>query len=124
MPFDLERTTHVFDPQPAGGVQTVVADDDADSVQVRLVREHLREEARRFAAGDFEDPEAVHGAEMPGLGKLREGRGRITVRYSDVAAGGRIVYTTGDPDLVQALHDWFSAQTSDHGAHAAHPPGS
>jgi hypothetical protein len=118
MPFDLERTTHVFTPTAEGGEQTVVADDAGDREQVRLVREHLLEEAGRFRRGDFADPAAIHGDEMPGLAELRAGASRIRVAYADVPGGGRIRYSTGDPALVQALHAWFAAQRSDHGAHA------
>ena len=118
MPFDLERTTHVFTPTVEGGVQTVVADDADDREQVRLVREHLSGEAGRFRRGDFADPAAIHGDEMPGLAELREGASRIRVEYADVPAGGRIRYSTGDPALARVLHAWFAAQRSDHGAHA------
>lgn len=118
MPFDLERTTHVFTPTSSGGVQTVVADDPADREQVGLVRAHVREEAVRFARGDFADPAAIHGEEMPGLAELRAGASRIEVEYEDVTAGGRIRYATTDAGLVRALHAWFAAQRSDHGAHA------
>jgi hypothetical protein len=120
MPFDLERTTHRFAEADTGGVQTVVSDDPADTAQIDLVREHLREEAGRFAAGDFTDPGRIHGHDMPGLAALREGAGRIGVEYADTADGGRITYTTSEPALVAALHAWFDAQVGDHGSHATH----
>ena len=69
MPFDLESTTHVFENTDDGGVQQVVADEGAAD-QVELIREHLRTEAGRFAAGDFHDPEMIHGPDMPGLHEL------------------------------------------------------
>jgi hypothetical protein len=119
MPFDLDRTTHVFSPNPSGGIQTVTADDPADGEQVRLTRVHLREEAERFRRGDFADPAAIHGAAMPGLAELRAGAARIEVTYTDVPGGGAIRYETRDPALVRALHAWFAAQRFDHGAHAA-----
>src|SRR5918994_1949708 len=61
MPFDLEATTHRFEPTADGLVQTVVADDPSDAANVSLVREHLTDEAERFAAGDYDDPAAIHG---------------------------------------------------------------
>ena len=60
MPFDLDATTHRFDPDPDGLTQTVVVDDPSDSDQVALVREHVRE-ADRIARGDFDDPAHIHG---------------------------------------------------------------
>jgi hypothetical protein len=118
MPFDLERTTHTFEPLDGGGLQTVVADDPADEEQIRLIREHLSEEADRFGRGDFSDPAGVHGEEMPGLGTLRSGARRIELRYDEIPAGARILHSTDEPELLAALHAWFAAQVSDHGAHA------
>jgi hypothetical protein len=118
MPFDLERTTHIFDDLPDGGLQQVVADDPADAEQVALIRGHLQEEAARFQRGDFGDPAAIHGDGMPGLAELREGYSKITVTYTELPDGAEIRYTTGDPVLVAAIHAWFAAQLSDHGGHA------
>lgn len=118
MPFDLERTTHRFARTDTGGVQTVVSDEPADAAQIDLVRGHLREEAGRFAAGDFTDPGRIHGHDMPGLAALRDGADRIGIEYADTADGGRITYTTSEPVLVEALHAWFDAQVGDHGSHA------
>lgn len=117
MPFDQDRTMHVFTPTADGGVQAVTVH-DGDPQQIALVRAHLRKEATAFAHGDFRDPAAIHGDAMPGLAALRAGASSIAVRYADVANGGRITYTTSDPALVTALHAWFDAQVSDHGAHA------
>lgn len=118
MPFDLERTTHRFTKTDRGGEQTVVADDPRDTEQITLIRRHLTQETERFRRGDFTDPASIHGGEMPGLALLRGHAGRITVEYAGTAEGGRITYTTTDPDLRAALHAWFDAQVSDHGAHA------
>ena len=123
MPFDLDATTHVFEPRDDGLVQRVTADDPDDAEQVALVREHLTDEAERFAAGDFGDPAAIHGPDMPGLAELEAGHVGIDVRYVEIPGGGRIDYTTDDPDLVAALHAWGEAQVSDHGAHAEHRDG-
>jgi hypothetical protein len=124
MPFDLERTTHRFQPSAEGGLQTVVADDPDDSDQVDLIRGHLSDEAARFRAGDFGDPATIHGDDMPGLAELTQGAERIEVRYEDAPAGGRILYRTDDPVLVRAIHDWFEAQLTDHGPHAEMTPSS
>ena len=118
MPFDQDRTTHVFRATPQGGVQIVVAKDVHDTQQIALVRTHLRDEAERFAHGDFSDPMAIHGMKMPGLDELRRNDGRVRVEYSSVPLGAQITYTTSDPMLLGALHDWFNAQLMDHGTHA------
>jgi hypothetical protein len=118
MPFDLSRTRHDFRPLEDGGLQTVVARDTTDAAQVTLIRQHLSEEAERFRRGDFTDPAFVHGSDMPGVAELTEGADRLHIEYAEIPFGGRIHYTSADPALVDAIHRWFRAQTSDHGAHA------
>lgn len=117
MPFDLDRSTHVFSTTDEGGVQTVRSD-DGDAEQVGLIRAHLQEEAARFAQGDFHDPAMIHGGEMPGLHTLVMGADRLSIEYRDVEGGGEIRYSSADPELVTAIHEWFAAQLSDHGEHA------
>lgn len=120
MPFDLEATRHIFTDTATGGVQDVVADDPADDVNISLIREHLLDEAVRFQAGDFSDPEAIHGPDMPGLAILKERYDEVAVDFSSAESGATITYVANDPALVQAIHDWFQAQASDHGDHAEH----
>lgn len=118
MPFDLDATTHRFEPTSDGGVQTVSADDPADGEQIDLIREHLREEAAAFARGEFGDPAQIHGEDMPGLVTLQTNADRIDIEYTDTDTGAQLRYTSDDDDVIAALHDWFAAQTSDHGSHA------
>lgn len=118
MPFDLEATTHEFAPLPNGGLQTVTADNPADRQQIELIQSHLQEESIKFQRGDFSDPAKIHGEDMPGLDRLQAGASDIDVQYTPLANGGQIRYVTEKADLVSAIHDWFSAQRSDHGHHA------
>jgi hypothetical protein len=118
MPFSLKATTHIFTKTAEGGVQRVVAKTAADA-QVRLVRGHLLDIQSQFLKGDFSGPTRVHGAEMPGLADLKTAKpGQIAIDYKDVAAGAELTYRTTDTKLVLALHQWFDAQLSDHGADA------
>lgn len=119
MPFNLDATTHVFTKTGDGGIQQVVAKDPADTEEIRLIREHMRQIAAEFGSGDFAGPTRIHGAQMPGLAEIKQARpGEIAIRYRDVAGGGEIRYATTSASLVAALHRWFDAQLSDHGAHA------
>jgi hypothetical protein len=119
MPFALERTTHTFLERPWGGEQRVVSD-DGDAAQIGLIRSHLTQEAAKFARGDFSSPEAIHGRDMPGLGVLRERHEAIDVAYAETPAGASITYRSQDAEVVGAIHAWFAAQRTDHGAHASH----
>jgi hypothetical protein len=120
MPFDLEATTHRFETTETGLVQTVTADDHRDREQIALIREHLEEEASRFAGGDLDDPATIHGHDMPGLAELRDGAANVDIQFETREDGARLIYTTNDPDLIEALHRWGDAQVSDHGDHAEH----
>jgi hypothetical protein len=119
MPFDLQATSHVFTKTRSGGLQQVRVKNPKDAAQMRLVRMHLRDIATRFRNGDFSAPTAIHGAAMPGLAELKRAQpGAVSVQYRDLRDGAQIRYTTSDPALVRALHQWFDAQLADHGADA------
>ena len=119
MPFRLEATTHIFEKTAEGGVQRVVAKNTLDAVQVRLVRQHLNDIQRQFRAGNFSGPAHIHGADMPGLAELKAAKpGIISVSYADIEGGAQLTYRTRNDKLVAALHRWFDAQVSDHGADA------
>ncbi|HEV7761048.1 MAG TPA: hypothetical protein VGO78_18710 [Acidimicrobiales bacterium] len=120
MPFDLDATTHRFAPSDTGLVETVVATDPSDTAQVDLIRDHLAHEAGRFARGDYGDPATIHGQGMPGLAELEAGADAVAITYENLTDGAKVVFTTDDPDLVDALHRWGEAQTTDHGTHADH----
>ena len=115
MPFDLDRTTHVFTITDTGGIETVIAKDAADSEQIALIQQHLQHEAMQFRAGDFGDPATIHGATMPGLSELAAGAANITFSYAALPNGAQISYKTNEPRMVDALHRWFAAQLADHG---------
>lgn len=119
MPFSLAATTHIFTKTPQGGTQRVVAKRASDANQVNLVREHLRDIQGQLRKGDFSGPAHIHGGDMPGLAELRAAApGLIVIDYQEVPGGAELTYKTSDKALVAALHRWFDAQLSDHGADA------
>jgi hypothetical protein len=118
MPFDLEQTTHHFQPLENGGLQMVTVKDPSNSTQIALIQTHLKEEAEKLHRGDFSDPAKIHGENMPGLAALQTGAQHIAVQYTALPNGAQIRYSTKDPALIMALHQWFAAQRADHGHHA------
>lgn len=118
MPFDMAKTVHVFKMTESGGVQRVVVKDGRYADQVKLIQQHLREEAGRFQNGNYSDPAKLHGVDMPGLKELQLGAQRVKVSYSNLPEGGEITFETADPHLLTAIHRWFGAQLSEHGADA------
>jgi hypothetical protein len=119
MPFDLEKTTHVFSKVDNGGVQQVIVKDKNDTQQIKLIRDHLSKIASEFNQGDFSNPIKIHGDKMAGLPALRTAeKGTLSIIYKELPDGGQIDYTSEKSDLVTAIHQFFDAQLSDHARHA------
>ena len=122
MPFNLEQTLHIFEDTRAGGIERVIAQ-AGDTENIRLIREHLKEESERFAQGDFSDPAYLHGETMSGLSKLKAAgeAGKLEVAYEPLPEGAQLTFESDDPAVIIALHLWFQAQVADHGDHASGP---
>lgn len=119
MPFDLARTVHVFRMTEDGGTQQVVVrSNPPDAQQVQMIQHHLMMEAAEFQKGNFADPAHLHGATMPGLAEMRAGAPRMQITYAALPNGGEIRFHANDIQLVTAVHRWFGAQLSEHGADA------
>jgi len=118
MPFDLEKTLHIFDKTKTGGQQQVIAKNASDSEQIVLIRQHLKDIAERFVKGDFSGPKRIHGDDMPGVNLLSANASKIRFVYQDLPNGAQITYQTDDPQLIAAIHRYFDAQLSDHARHA------
>jgi hypothetical protein len=119
MPFDLAKTVHIFRMTEDGGIQKVVVrGDTADPGQVRRIQRHLAMEASEFQRGNFGDPAHLHGPGMPGLAELQAGAPRMQITYRPLPNGGEIRFRAKDIKLVTAVHRWFGAQLSEHGADA------
>ena len=118
MPFDLNKTMHIFRMTESGGVQSVVIKDAQDKDELGPIRQHLQHEAEAFQRGDYADPTSLHGTVMPGVSELARHHAEITVSYSELPLGAALTFRTRDQDLVTAIHRWFGAQLSEHGADA------
>ena len=119
MPFDLTKTTHIFEMTESGGIQQVVAKDPNDSAQIALIQQHIQHEVTMFSVGDFSDSMSLHGNAMPGLKELAAGASQIKIEYTALSNGAQITFATQDLHLITAVHRWFGAQLSDHGSDAA-----
>ena len=118
MPFDMLKTVHIFKMTESGGVERVIAKDPNDIEQVVLIQEHLKYESERFQHGDYSDPAKLHGTDMPGLKELQTEAAGIMVSYKTLSTGAEITFETTDLHLLTAIHRWFGAQLSEHGADA------
>ena len=119
MPFDLGKTVHIFRMSEDGGTQKVVLRGDAaQPEQVRMIQHHLQMEATEFQKGNFGDPAHLHGAGMPGLREMQAGARHMQITYRPLPDGAEIRFRAHDIKLVTAVHRWFGAQLSEHGADA------
>lgn len=116
VPFALDQTLQTFTKTVHGGVQHVVAKSADDTKQIKLIQAHLLKIADEFRKGDFSVTERIHGADMPGLAQLKRAEiDDIRFEYKALPNGAQIHYSTEYPQYVQALHEWFDAQMSEHG---------
>jgi hypothetical protein len=116
VPFALDQTLETFTKTVHGGVQHVVAKSADNTQQIKLIQAHLLKIANEFRKGDFSVTERVHGANMPGLAQLKMAEtDDIRFEYKALPNGAQIHYSTEYPQYVQALHEWFDAQISEHG---------
>ena len=118
MPFDLNKTTHVFTKTDQWGVQKIQVKDSQDTEQIELIRDHLKKEKELFDSGDFSDPSALHGESMPGLSILEQSADKLEVEYADLPDGAQLAYLTDDKEVIDALRMWFMTQLQDHGMDA------
>lgn len=118
MPFDMSKTQHIFIMTEHGGLQKVIVRAVDDTEQIALIRQHLQHEAEAFQKGDFGDPEHLHGSAMPGLAEMRASAAKIRVNYTALPDGAQISFDAKDLRTITAIHRWFGAQLSEHGADA------
>jgi hypothetical protein len=114
VPFALDQTLETFTKTVHGGVQHVVAKSADNTQQIKLIQAHLLKIANEFRKGDFSVTERVHGANMPGLAQLKMAE-TDDIKYKALPNGAQIHYSTEYPQYVQALHEWFDAQKTEHG---------
>ncbi|WKJ88654.1 aspartate carbamoyltransferase [Methylomonas montana] len=120
IPYSLAQTVQTFSKTVHGGVQHVVVKSADNARDIKLIQTHLAKLAVDFSKGDFSVTEKLHGADMPGLARLKMAKtDDIRFDYKALANGGQIHYASEYPQYIQALHEWFEAQAAEHGATVA-----
>ena len=114
MGFDQARATHHFRLTPEGGRIEVQANEKADEDTTRRVRAHLQAIRTQFAAGDFRAPRHTHAEDPPGVVVLKRLRSRIEYKFLPLDGGGRVVFSTRDPEALSAIHAFLRYQIREH----------
>jgi len=118
MPFNMNKVTHYFIKTKSGGVLMIKAKNPKDTVQINLIRMHLKKEHALFSNANFKDPKTLHGMNMPGLKVLSKSKGKFKVTYNELKDGAKLTFVSFHPGVIKALHIWFNAQLKDHGKDA------
>jgi hypothetical protein len=114
MGFSQTATTHHFRLLPDGGYVQVQANAADDAMNRDHIRMHLREQAKKFAAGDFGAPELTHDRVPPGVPEMQRLKSATNYKYEDIERGGRLRISSQDPAAVAAIHDFLRFQIEDH----------
>lgn len=114
MGFDQEKTTHHFYLFTDGGAIDVSVKDVKDRKNLEAIRAHLPHIAEMFKQGDSSVPMLVHQTEVPGAQDLKRAAARISYRYAETPAGGRVDIMSTDTDALKAVHAFLTFQITDH----------
>jgi len=122
MGVDQYTSAHVFEDLPDGG--RVVLDRDSTGVSsgVATIRQHMRDIAAAFQAGDFNKPFQVHAQVVPGTAVMQARRSAITYEVVDRPRGGEVRIRSADPAAVAAIHEFLGFQRAGHHAAGHEPP--
>ena len=117
MGVDQYTSAHVFEDLSDGGRVVLDRVDGSDTAGIAAIREHMRDIADAFRAGDFAKPFQVHAGEVPGTSVMTARRATITYTASDRPRGAEVRIRTTDSVAVAAVHAFLAFQRSAH--HAA-----
>jgi hypothetical protein len=125
MGVDQYTSAHVFEDLSDGGRIVLDRDDGSDTAGIGAIRQHMRDIAGAFQAGDFAGPFQVHAGEVPGTSVMTARRATITYAAIDRPRGAEVRIRTTDSTAVAAIHAFLAFQrTAHHAAGHEATPGS
>jgi hypothetical protein len=125
MGVDQYTSAHIFEDLSDGGRIVLDRDDGSDTAGIVAIRQHMREIAAAFQAGDFAKPFQVHAEEVPGTAVMTARRTTIVYAAIDRPRGAEVRLRTTDSAAVAAIHAFLAFQRTAHHAagHEALPGG-
>jgi len=125
MGVDQYASAHVFEDLVDGGRIVLDADNPVDITGIVAIRQHMRDIAVAFRAGDFAKPFRVHAQVVPGTSAMTARRAKITYEATDRPSGAEVRIRTRDSVAVAAVHAFLAFQRAEHHAagHEAMPSG-
>lgn len=122
MGVDQYTSAHVFEDLPDGGRVVLDRGSTGDTSGVATIRQHMRDIAIAFRAGDFAKPFQVHAEVVPGTAVMQARRSGIAYDVIDRPRGGEVRIRSTDRAAVAAIHEFLAFQRSGHHAAAHEPP--
>lgn len=116
MGVDQYTSAHVFQDLADGGRVVLDRDGSADTSGIGTIRQHMREIAAAFRAGDFAKPFQVHAQVVPGTDIMAARRASITYEAVDRPRGAEVRIRTRDPVAIAAVHEFLAFQRNAHRA--------
>lgn len=113
MGVDQYTSQHHFEPLADGG-RIMLQRDAADTAGTTAIREHLKDIAMRFRAGDFTIPGFVHAQQVPGTPVMAAKRAAIRYVFHPLPGGGEVRIVTWDAAAVAAVHQFLTFQRTEH----------
>ena len=114
MGFSQTATTHHFLITETGGVIEVESNSPDDKTGIASIRAHLSHIAKSFAAGDFDIPMFVHDTVPPGVPAMKRFKSRIQYSYEEISAGARVIISTREKTVREAVHSFLRFQIEEH----------
>ena len=114
MGFDQDKTTHHFVLTKTGGYVEATAKSAKDAKSITQIRTHLKDQQKKFAAGDFGAPEHTHGRVPPGVPTMQKLKTQMRYDYEQIDGGARLHLSSTNLQAVSAIHDFLKFQISDH----------
>ena len=113
MQFEMAKTLHVFKMTETGGVQQVVVRNEGDKGPGAAHTAAPSARGQQISAGgDYSDPAALHGLDMPGLKELQVGARLMKITYSALTNGGEINFWTNDFRMMVCVASLVRARSS------------
>ncbi len=116
MGVDQYTSRHVFEDMPDGGRIILDRDSSSDTAGVAAIRNHMRQIAADFEAGDFSKPFAVHDEKVPGTDVMSARHGMIGYQEHDRPAGAEVRISSSDSTAIAAIHEFLAYQRNAHHA--------
>jgi hypothetical protein len=106
MGFNQNKIAHQFAVTPNGGNITITSLNSNDTRTINQIRTHLMDIQKDFSVGNFTKPFFIHAQEVPGTDNILELRN-----------GSRLVLTTNDKELINAISQFMKYQAAAHDGH-------